>query len=183
MEAYRGGAWGLLIEGTPRTTTPMLPDGGHPAVQLTRSTARERVPSPARWRAHSNYPTISLTLFKIEEQGLPPSFEYVNARLTGQPLIAILWVLLMTALYSLVFVLDPHRGRVGNAIVVCFAIYFGVVLAGLLSVATRADGRRWLLRRSVEPDRPVTTMSRIVIRLLPLLALAVVLEYSVVHHY
>lgn len=121
-------------------------------------------------------------MFKIEERGLPPSLQYINARLTGRPLSAILWLLVMIALSGTMYALDPHRGRTGDGLIVVAIVYFVIALAGLLSVVTRAEGRAWLLEKREESVARVSTVSRLVVRLVPLAALAVVIEYWFAYH-
>ena len=115
---------------------------------------------------------------KIEERRLPPFLSYINARLTGRPLHTGIWVVVMLLTFFGIYILDSGRGRRGDFIMYIIGLYLCVVVAALVSLGIRAEGRKWLL--SVYDDgggTSVTPFSRIVIRLLPVFGLGVVVEY------
>ncbi len=115
---------------------------------------------------------------KLEERGLPPSLRYVNQRLTGQPLFAVTWLIVMLGVGAAIIGLDRDETSTEALLVVwALALDFIICLA-LLSVAIRRDGRKWLWAKyNDEGQNPVSVGSRVVIRLLPFIGLFVIGEY------
>lgn len=116
-------------------------------------------------------------VMKFEERGLPPFINYVNARLSGRPLHAAMWVLLMLATGVAVYRLDENRGLLGDVIIFVMMLFMVVVLTALLSVAIRQQGRDWLLKKHEDgKSGNVSKGSRVIVRLLPVLGVAVAVE-------
>ena len=115
---------------------------------------------------------------KLEERGLSPIFSYINARLTRQPLHTGLWTIIMLINLASILKLDAHRGNMGNVLIFIVLLYAFIVLNVLISLATRAEGRKWLLEKYEEGgSKDVSAGSRIFVRLLPLVGLMVIGEY------
>lgn len=122
-------------------------------------------------------------MFKIEERGLPPFLTYINARLTRQPIVAVLWLIVMLATCGVIYALDSERRRIGSFLMVVAFLYALICLVALASVLVRAEGRRWLFTKCVDPSASaIGAGSKIVVRLLPLLGLAAIVEFWVVRN-
>ena len=115
---------------------------------------------------------------KFEERGLPPSLRYVNRRLTGQPLVAVIWLIVMISVFASVYMLDSGRGQRGTLIMYSLLCCDLIVMIALISVAIRIEGRTWLLAKyDCGNDEVVSAGSRAIIRLLPLMGFLVLGEY------
>jgi hypothetical protein len=123
---------------------------------------------------------------KPEERRLPVFLAYLNARLSGMPLLMIFWFLWMLLTSAFILTKMPGLTRsdrnIASTEIAVAGLGVALFLFVLASAIGRKAGRKWLVC-DIDRDSRMQAgfFSRWAIRIIPVLSLLIILEYMFYH--